>query len=62
MRHALEDVAADVNSKTAEQTEQGASMERVLAVLRALLTAFLDERLTAGRLREQVVKQGGWII
>lgn len=38
MRRALGDVAADVDSKTAGQTEQGASMEHVLGIPRVVPT------------------------
>lgn len=40
------------DSKRGEQTESGASMKHTLAVLRVLLTPFLEEGLTAVRIRE----------
>lgn len=47
-RALLKDVHDESDSKR-EQTEPGSSMEHVVAILRAMSKAFLDECLTAGR-------------
>lgn len=57
MRDVLEDVPNDAGSKAAERKEQHASV-----VFRVLLAVFLDDRLTAGRMCELVVKRDRWMV
>lgn len=45
-----------------EQKESGERMEHLLAIPRMMLKAFMDECLTAGQTREQLVKLGRWMI
>lgn len=60
MKHSLKAMHDGADSAR-EQTEPGASMEHVVAILRVMLKVLMDECLTAGWKREQVVKWGRWM-
>lgn len=55
-----EEVEEDTETKV--QTKSGASMLRVMVVLREVLQAFMAEYSTAARMTEQVAKQGRWML
>lgn len=58
----FEGLKSDADWKIDEQTKSGAPLQRVTVVLQKPLQAFMDERLNAGRMREQVAKEGRWIL
>lgn len=58
MGSALEDGAADADSKVEVHKEQGTLMGYVLLILQALQPAFSDRRSPVGRMSDQVAKRG----
>lgn len=58
----LEELQSDADLKTEEKTESNTSMEHVLAIMRMRKKAFMEESSTAGRKKDQVAKQGRWML